>query len=78
MPTVLRWHGFRFYFFSNEGVEPPHIHIDKDGNSAKFWLAPVSLAKNYGFSDNELNELVKKLKDETPVFLDAWHEYFGE
>lgn len=33
MPTVLRWKGYRFYFFSNEGSEPPHIHIDKDGNT---------------------------------------------
>ncbi len=29
MPTVLVWNGYRFYFFSNEGFEPPHIHVDK-------------------------------------------------
>ena len=39
MPTVLRWNGYRFYFFSNEGHEPPHVHIDKAGRSCKFWLA---------------------------------------
>ncbi len=35
VPTVLRWNGYRFYFFSNEGAEPPHIHIDKGGSTAK-------------------------------------------
>ena len=49
MPTILRWNGYRFYFFSNEGYEPPHIHIDKDGNTIKFWLAPVGVARNIGF-----------------------------
>ena len=38
MPTVLRWNGYRFYFFSNEGSEPPHIHVDKAGHTAKYWL----------------------------------------
>jgi hypothetical protein len=50
MPTVLRWNGYRFYFFSNEGSEPPHIHVDKGGNSVKYWLEPVSMARNFGFS----------------------------
>jgi hypothetical protein len=38
VPTVLRWNGYRFFFFSNEGAEPPHIHVDKGGATAKFWL----------------------------------------
>jgi hypothetical protein len=28
MPTVLTVKGFRFFFFSLEGNEPPHIHIE--------------------------------------------------
>src|SRR5262245_45288204 len=27
MPSVLRVGRFRFYFFSNEQQEPPHIHV---------------------------------------------------
>ena len=49
MPTVLRWDGYRFYFYSHEGAEPPHIHIDKAGSSAKFWLDPGALARSFGF-----------------------------
>ena len=28
MPTVLNIKGYRFFFFSLEGNEPPHIHIE--------------------------------------------------
>jgi len=29
MPTLLRVEGFRFFFFSNEGQEPPHVHVGR-------------------------------------------------
>jgi hypothetical protein len=77
VPTVLRWAGYRFYFFSNEGFEPPHIHIDKAGNTAKFWLGPLSLARNIGFSDRELRVIEQKVVEERERFLEAWNEYFG-
>jgi hypothetical protein len=75
MPTVLRWHGFRFYFFSNERNEPPHIHVDKGGRSAKFWLGPVSLARNHGYPDRELNRLHAKIEEYEDTFLRAWNEH---
>lgn len=43
MPTVLRMGRYRFYFFSNEGEEPPHIHVKSGGEEAKFWLDPIEL-----------------------------------
>jgi hypothetical protein len=49
MPTVLRSGPYRFYFYSHEPNEPPHIHVDRDDLSAKFWLSPVQLAGNFGF-----------------------------
>src|SRR5262245_37627615 len=54
MPTILRSGPFRFFFFSNEGREPPHIHVRAGGDEAKFWLDPVALASNYGFNGREL------------------------
>ena len=42
MPTVLRISGFRFFFYSLEGSEPPHIHVEHGGSVAKFWLNPVA------------------------------------
>lgn len=29
MPTVLYFYGWRFFFYSNEGNEPIHIHAEK-------------------------------------------------
>ena len=76
MPTLLRWNGFRFYFFSNEGSEPPHIHVDKAEFSAKFWLNPVRLAENHGFPYNEIIKLEKKIIENQTEFENAWNEYF--
>jgi hypothetical protein len=36
MPTVLRDGPYRFYFYSHEPNEPPHVHVDRDDRSAKF------------------------------------------
>ncbi len=76
MPTLLRWNGYRFYFFSNEGYEPPHVHIDRDECSAKFWLSPVALGRNYGFNDSEIRVLSNKVIQEQQRFLEAWHAFF--
>ena len=73
MPTVLRWNGYRFYFFSNEGHEPPHIHVDKAGRSSNLWLAPVRLAQNHGYADYEISEIRVKVIECEKNFTDAWN-----
>ena len=77
MPTVIRIGPYKFYFYSHEPNEPPHIHIDRDRYSAKFWLEPVELAKNIGFSAKELRKIEKLVKDNQISILEAWYEYFG-
>jgi len=78
MPTVLRIGRYRFYFFSNERQEPPHIHVKAAENQAKFWLKPTQLASNYGFSSRELNELERLVEQNESFFLEVWNEYFGK
>jgi hypothetical protein len=54
MPVVLRYKGYTFFFFSNEGVprEPLHIHVRHGDATAKFWLEPeVMLADSFGMKD---------------------------
>lgn len=34
MPIVLIIEGFVFFFYSSEGNEPPHIHVEKAGAKA--------------------------------------------
>lgn len=57
MPTVIRSGPYRFYFYSHETTEPPHIHIDRDNQTCKFWIEPVALSRNLGFSAKELWDL---------------------
>ncbi len=38
MPVVLRVQGYKFWFYMADIIEPPHIHVGKDGNEAKSWL----------------------------------------
>ena len=77
MQTVLRSGPYRFYFYSHEPNEPPHIHVDRDDLSAKFWLSPVQLAGNFGFRAHELREIQSMVRDSRQRFLEAWNEFFG-
>jgi hypothetical protein len=77
MPTVLRSGPYRLYFYSHEPNEPPHVHIDRDDQSCKFWIQNVGLARNLGFSAKELRDLEKLVIYNQQRRLEAWHEYFG-
>ena len=77
MPTVLRIDGHRFFFFSNEGNEPPHIHVETAENTAKFWLGPVVLASSRGYPSEGLTRLHKLVVENESLFLEKWHEYFS-
>jgi hypothetical protein len=76
MPTVLRVRGYRFFFFSNEAQEPPHIHVAKAENYAKFWLEPVQQDRNAGFRGSELTELRNIVQKNEAILLRAWNEFF--
>jgi hypothetical protein len=77
MPTVLRSGPYRFYFYSHEPDEPPHIHVDRGELSAKFWLDPVQLARNFGFRAHELRAIQSIVTEQSDEFLEAWNEFFG-
>jgi len=77
MPTVLRSGPYRLYFYSHEPNEPPHVHVDHDASSAKFWLDPVSLARNLGFSGHELRRIERTVRDNQQELMEAWNGWFG-
>ncbi len=77
MPTIARIGPYRVYFVSHDMGEPPHVHVDRDAQSAKFWLVPVTLARNVGFSPRELREVRRIILARQREFLRAWNEYFG-
>ena len=59
MPTILRSGPYRLYFYSHEPNEPPHIHVDRDRATCKFWLQEqeVALASSLGFSAAEQRDI---------------------
>jgi len=77
MPTVLRSGPYRFYFYSHEPNEPPHIHVDRDESSCKIWLLPVAMSSNLGFSVRELREIERLVKLKVVTLLKAWLEFHG-
>jgi hypothetical protein len=77
MPTILRFQGYRVYFYSHEPNEPRHVHVDRERMSVKFWLEPVALARNRGFSPRELRQIERLLVERQGDLLEAWNEYFS-
>ena len=77
MPTILRIKGYRFFFFSREGNEPSHIHVDQAERYAKFWLQPVQLVESVGFRSGEIGELRELVEENKSLFEEKWNEYFS-
>lgn len=68
MPTVLRIGFFRFHFYSDEGNEPPHIHVETPDGECKFWLEPIRLARNKNVQPKVIRA-IEKLVFEYQKFL---------
>jgi hypothetical protein len=77
MPTVMRIGAFRFYFYSHEPNEPPHVHVDRDMATIKVWLDPVEVAKSRGFRAHEITGIVSMVEENRKLLQEAWHEHFG-
>jgi hypothetical protein len=77
MPTVLIIGPYRFFFYSDDRDEPPHIHIERDNHKAKFWLQPVRLQNSGGFKRKELNRIQELIEENRVRFLEEWDEYFS-
>ena len=78
MPTVMRIGPYRFHFYSREGSEPPHIHVAREDMEAKFWLRPIALVVNYGYSATELRDIQRLVEEHCQKLLDAYIEIHGQ
>jgi hypothetical protein len=78
MPRILGIPGpYRFFFYSFDCSEPKHVHVRRERNVCKFWLEPVALAYNNGFSPKELNRIRKTIVDHLDQILETWDEHCG-
>lgn len=77
MPTVHREDGYRYFFWSNENDEPPHVHVEHGEFAAKFWLKDAELAANYGFASQRLTRIQSMVEQHQATMLRKWHDHFG-
>jgi hypothetical protein len=78
MPTVKYIGPYRFFFYSGDSDEPPHVHVERDTCKAKFWLDPIRLGKSWGFGRHEINRIQQLVEENHQEFLRKWDEYFGD
>jgi len=78
MPVLLRLKGYRFFFYSGESGEPPHVDVSKDRNIAKFWIESITVVRNSRFTPLELREIARIISDYRLDFLRRWNEHFDD
>jgi hypothetical protein len=77
MPTVLRDGPYRFFFYSGDRDEPPHVHVEHGDCEAKFWLDPIRLERSRGFSGKQLNGILKIIQANQATLIGSWNEFFS-
>lgn len=78
MPTILRQGPYRFYFYSADGDEPVHVHVERDDRIAKYWLGPVRLHSSRGFAAAEISRIAKIIKEHQKEIEEKWNAFFGK
>jgi len=78
LPTVFREAGFRFHFYSNEGNEPPHVHITGKGGEMKVWIPEMSVEFSYRLSASEQRKIISLVKKNLDLLLEKWNEFTGK
>ena len=78
MPTVPIEGPYRFFFYSGDRGEPPHIHVERENMKAKFWLNPVRLQSSGGFSRSEINRIQRLVEENKGFLLRSWNEFFSD
>jgi hypothetical protein len=77
MPTVLKVGPYRLYFYSADGTEPPHVHVERDDNTAKFWLEPIRLEHRGGFGRVEIHRVQAIVEQNIELLTRSWNEFFA-
>ena len=54
-----------------------HMHVERDGDVAKFWLDPVRLQRSGGFRPPEILRVSRLVEAHREQIMEAWSEYFG-
>ena len=78
MPRIKGIPGpYRVFFTSFDCNEPAHVHVRRERMVCKFWLEPLTLAENHGFSARELNRIRATIQANQSRIQEAWREHCG-
>ena len=66
-----------FFFYSNEGQEPMHVHVRKAGGFAKFWIEPVELDFSQGMKVGDIKIAEELVFEHLELIKTKWHEIHG-
>lgn len=77
-PTIFRYKGYRFFFFSRE-EERMHVHVIHAEGEAKIWIEPeIELNKSIGFNKKQINAILKQVRKNHDEIRKSWNDHFKE
>jgi len=79
MPRIKDISGpHRFFFTSFDCNEPPHVHVEHENRTCKFWLELIGLVRNHGFSTRELNMIRRIIATHLAMIMEIWREHCSD
>lgn len=80
MPTILLIAGWRIFFYSNENMEPIHVHAENAEMEIKFWIDidnfEIKEAFSFNFTPQAKREIKKIIYEHFDYIVSEWNKYF--
>lgn len=54
-----------------------HVHVERAGEVAKFWLDPARVQRSGGFGRPEILRISRLVRKHRERIMEAWDEYFS-
>ncbi|GMT49436.1 MAG: hypothetical protein IEMM0008_0975 [bacterium] len=81
MPEILRKHGWKVFFYSNERNEPIHVHCVKAEKICKYWLDienyDIQEASSYKMNPKDRREVRKIIFENFDYIMSEWNKVHG-
>jgi len=76
MPNVIIEDGYRLFFYSNEGNEPIHIHVETGNCTIKIWVDTLKIADEYDCKTKEVKKALLLVEKHLDLINQKWNEHF--
>jgi hypothetical protein len=75
MPTLFRDGPYRFHFWAQNCDEPIHVHVEREGMTAKFWVDPVAVARAGHYPAHEIRRIEQIIEKRQAEIIRKWHDF---